>query len=675
MHPSTTLARFLILTLLAFLPPLQGAGALPEGMGQKVTTLEIDAVRLAADPVRPRVYALTRNNELKVINTLNQKVIATLPVGSSPQRLAVSPDGARLFVVNSGSTAKGLAIIDLQTLTLIEHRATPHLCYGVAAASSTHVFLSAAGIEDLLEIDLTAGTSKFFDSAEVGGVEPAAHLALSPDGKTLVVGDNSGNTLFRFDTTTSPPTASESNHNAGDNGQDVIFSHGGTSFVYPCGAGNGAGYSIALFDTSDLTNIFGTFDVGAYPHNGAFSIDDRFFFASPYEPVVQVWDTETFALAGTFPVDNYDTEQLLCDSTGVYLFVVEATGVYSDDPRQIGIYTTGVKPYKELAGDYTAVPPVATTDGFPIAQVKVTGGGGISGKMRDRGRTYSFKGSLLSAPRIDFTFARPNGLPPLVLRFGTMDSPEDKKLFCTLNPDGSATDLTLLSRQAFTKSQPAPQAGRYTVHLPADDAEALGLGAGYAALVVGKSGSVKGSGVLGDGTSFAFGSNVSVGDYVAMNAALYRKHGAVAGLLKFRDVTNVSDLDGIVSWICPPSSRPLNPSGFSITRSWQAARYVTPAPSTNIFAFTVGELSLEADHLSGTTSVVANIGSNNSVTPEANNIALEASLAAKTGVFRGRFTLTGETKPTNWRGVAQTKRQRAEALFKSASGFGTVTLK
>jgi YVTN family beta-propeller protein len=99
------IVRRLSLTLLFAIGCLSSSeSAIPNGMGRKVTTMKFDAVRLAADPVRPRVYALTKSNELLVINTLNQQVTKTVPVGSSPTGMAISPDATRLFVVNSGST-------------------------------------------------------------------------------------------------------------------------------------------------------------------------------------------------------------------------------------------------------------------------------------------------------------------------------------------------------------------------------------------------------------------------------------------------------------------------------------------------------------------------------------------------------------------------------------------
>ena len=43
------------------------------------------------------------SNNVSVIDTATNTVIATVPVGTTPYAVAVSPDGAQVYVANSGS--------------------------------------------------------------------------------------------------------------------------------------------------------------------------------------------------------------------------------------------------------------------------------------------------------------------------------------------------------------------------------------------------------------------------------------------------------------------------------------------------------------------------------------------------------------------------------------------
>src|SRR4051812_21182353 len=75
---------------------------------------------LAADPVRSRVYATApHDNSVIVIDTTSLTVVKTIAIGSAPEGLAISADGTKLWVANSGSTTFGIGVVDLNTLTTL----------------------------------------------------------------------------------------------------------------------------------------------------------------------------------------------------------------------------------------------------------------------------------------------------------------------------------------------------------------------------------------------------------------------------------------------------------------------------------------------------------------------------------------------------------------------------
>lgn len=70
-----------------------------------------------ADPLRDVIYlSLTDRNEVRVLSTVTDRIVATIGVGLAPADLALSPDGAYLYVAHT--QGPGIAVIDLATYTM-----------------------------------------------------------------------------------------------------------------------------------------------------------------------------------------------------------------------------------------------------------------------------------------------------------------------------------------------------------------------------------------------------------------------------------------------------------------------------------------------------------------------------------------------------------------------------
>ena len=104
-----------------------------------VGELAIVVDRMLADPVRPRIYALTtESNTLRVINTDSLQVTKVIPLGPEPWNMALSPDNSTLYIAEKGSAAQGIAVVNLNTLAVTSYLATPDSCLGVAAGADNH---------------------------------------------------------------------------------------------------------------------------------------------------------------------------------------------------------------------------------------------------------------------------------------------------------------------------------------------------------------------------------------------------------------------------------------------------------------------------------------------------------------------------------------------------------
>jgi YVTN family beta-propeller protein len=58
-----------------------------------------------------------KSGTVSVVNTTNNEVTNTIPVGTSPSGVSVSPDGSKVYVANSASN--NVSVIDAATNTVI----------------------------------------------------------------------------------------------------------------------------------------------------------------------------------------------------------------------------------------------------------------------------------------------------------------------------------------------------------------------------------------------------------------------------------------------------------------------------------------------------------------------------------------------------------------------------
>ncbi len=75
-------------------------------------------VNVAITPNGAGVYVANAGaNSVSVINTGTNTLVATIPVGSNPVNLAVTPDGTRVYVTNAESNS--VSVINTTTNTVI----------------------------------------------------------------------------------------------------------------------------------------------------------------------------------------------------------------------------------------------------------------------------------------------------------------------------------------------------------------------------------------------------------------------------------------------------------------------------------------------------------------------------------------------------------------------------
>jgi DNA-binding beta-propeller fold protein YncE len=142
------------------------------------------APRLALAPDGRRVYAA--NNKLTVIDTANLSVLSTLDLEIPAMAVAAAPDGSRLYITSPASNQ--LKVYDTAgnqfgtPITMFEPDYRPAYAHLAVAPDSRTLYLVDPRALALAIVDLTTGTSRRVKST----ISPY-DVATSPDGRTVYV--------------------------------------------------------------------------------------------------------------------------------------------------------------------------------------------------------------------------------------------------------------------------------------------------------------------------------------------------------------------------------------------------------------------------------------------------------------------------------------------------------
>ncbi|MEZ0255741.1 MAG: beta strand repeat-containing protein [Chthoniobacter sp.] len=292
--------------------------------GDLLTTFNFSVNDMVADPTRPLIYAsVPSTNSIAVFNSDTLSLVATIPVGSNPMGLVLSPDGSRLYVANSGSTASAIGVVDLNTLQTLPSISAPSSPYYLAVGSGRLYASSGNGI---MQFDLGTGT---YTSSFSGYPYGDSRLSTSLDGKTLFQATEgvSPASLFKYNISTATAALQ----------QTINTSEGGSAFpiVTPDGLGviMANGYALQERSTSDINTVLGTFNVGAYTGPAALTSDGQWLLTTNYDSL-ELWNANTFVEKTSFSIPSYPTKDIELDNSGRLIFVGEN--------NQIQVFSSGV---------------------------------------------------------------------------------------------------------------------------------------------------------------------------------------------------------------------------------------------------------------------------------------------------------------------------------------------
>jgi YVTN family beta-propeller protein len=159
---------------------------------------------ISVSPDASKVYVTTNSgsNDLTVINTATNIVVATVGVGAQPTGVSVSPDGNKVYVTNTGSN--NLSVINTATNTVVATVGLGVNPFGVSVSpDGSNVYVANIGSANVSVINTATNTVV----ATLGvGANPTG-VAVSPDGSKVYVTSQGPNNVSVINTATNTVVA------------------------------------------------------------------------------------------------------------------------------------------------------------------------------------------------------------------------------------------------------------------------------------------------------------------------------------------------------------------------------------------------------------------------------------------------------------------------------------
>jgi YVTN family beta-propeller protein len=277
---------------------------------------------VGVSPDGTRVYVADRfTREVWVVDTSTDTVVAKIPMGAGPNGVTVSADGTRAYVGLHGTNR--VAVIDTATDTVIGTvKVGPGVTQVAVTPDGSRAYATNTSGRTVSVIDTATNTE--IARVTVGGGPTG--LVASPDGSRIYVANRSSNTVSVIDTATNTVIGTVKVGSAPR--QIVIAPDGSRAYVTNDGSNN-----VSVIDTATNT-VVATVPVGKAPVGVGMSPDGTLVYAANSNGTVSVIDTTTDTVVDTFSVgpqprtgDHYmavgaDGTVYVVDETGRVLRVI-----------------------------------------------------------------------------------------------------------------------------------------------------------------------------------------------------------------------------------------------------------------------------------------------------------------------------------------------------------------
>ncbi|MEQ1858604.1 MAG: Ig-like domain-containing protein [Chthoniobacteraceae bacterium] len=332
-------------------------------------------------------------------------------------------------------------------------------------------------------------------------------------------------------------------------------------------------------------------------------------------------------------------------------------------------------PFSGTGGSYSGlVVPQSGGSAGGLFKATVTSGGSFSGKLTLDGSTETVSGTFANDGSFNATIARA-GKSPLSVSLA-VDNSGSSPALTGLVSDGTTTFAIGAGQATYSASNPAPQAGRYTVIFPSGDNSAgIPQGDGYATLNVSKSGVATFAGTLGDGTAFTYASPIVKGDTLPILAA--PGTARLAGNAIFDGDLSLGTLGGTLAWTKSARSGDLTyPGGFATELALVGGRYRAPVSGERVLALNVsrGKADVELGLASPITKLITVSASNTVTVVAPGTDKLTMTFAASNGIFSGSFIDAVSGAKRTFKGAVLQSQNAGAGHFRAGTATGYVAI-
>ncbi len=329
-------------------------------------------------------------------------------------------------------------------------------------------------------------------------------------------------------------------------------------------------------------------------------------------------------------------------------------------------------PFIPMKGNYAGL--FADTNGVTPTNVglftaTLTDQGSFSAKLQQAGTSYSIASQFPVGGVFSTTIVR-RGQSPLsvYLQLGLAGT----DVITGFISDGAWTAELTANRAVYSKTNPAPQAGRkFTVMLlGSEDSQTQPGGYSFGTVSVDALGNLAFSGSLGDGSKVVQTTFLSKHGDWPFYLPLYSGKGVALGWLQFTNQTD-TDITGVVKWIKLPQPGKFYPNGFVCTNGLEVSGSLYSFTNgLRLLNWTNGETVLADGNLpqSITNQVVLDV--NNKVTGS-NKLSLTITAS---GLFQGTMTDPATRKVITMNGVVLQKQNAGVGSFLGTNQSGSVWL-